>query len=82
MENSKIIYDPVGGSHARDWSVGGAAVGASLGLQSAPAINGSFTNIPCALSTYTNAISGSQQFFRLIPSPPAGLKKAKFVSTP
>ena len=39
---------------------------AAFGLQSAPAITGTFTNVPGATSPYTNPISGSQQFFRLI----------------
>jgi len=33
---------------------------------SAPASNGTFTNVPGAASPYTNAISGGQRFFRLI----------------
>jgi hypothetical protein len=39
---------------------------AAFTLQSASVINGMFTNIPNATSPYTNPISGSQQFFRLI----------------
>ena len=35
-------------------------------LQSAPAISGTFTNLPGATSPYTNPITGAQQFFRLI----------------
>jgi hypothetical protein len=35
-------------------------------LQSAGDVNSSFTNIPGAMSPYTNPISGGQQFFRLI----------------
>jgi hypothetical protein len=34
-------------------------------VQTAPAITGTFTNIPCATSPYTNPITGSQQYFRL-----------------
>jgi hypothetical protein len=34
-------------------------------LQSASAAHGSYTNIPGALSPYTNLINGSQQYFRL-----------------
>jgi uncharacterized repeat protein (TIGR03803 family) len=37
----------------------------SFALQSAPTLSGTFTNIPGARSPYTNAIAGSQQFFRL-----------------
>jgi hypothetical protein len=34
-------------------------------LQSAPAVTGTFTNIPDATSPYTNPLSARQQFFRL-----------------
>jgi len=34
-------------------------------LQSAPIINGNYTNIPGATSPYTNSITGSQRYFRL-----------------
>ena len=39
---------------------------AGFTLQSAPAITGSFTNLPGATSPYTNAITASQQYFRLV----------------
>jgi hypothetical protein len=39
---------------------------AAFGLQSAPTITGTFTNVPDATSPYTNSISGGQQFFRLV----------------
>jgi hypothetical protein len=35
-------------------------------LQGAPAVTGVFTNVPGATSPYTNAITGTQQFFQLI----------------
>jgi hypothetical protein len=38
---------------------------AGFTLQSAPAITGTFTNLPGATSPYTSALSGLQQFFRL-----------------
>ena len=38
----------------------------AFGLQAAPAVIGAYINIPGAASPYTNAITGSQQFFRLI----------------
>ncbi len=38
---------------------------AGFSLQSAPAITGTFTNIPGATSPYTNPLTGPQQFFRL-----------------
>jgi hypothetical protein len=34
-------------------------------LQSAPAVNGKFTNVPSATSPYTNTLGGSQRYFRL-----------------
>jgi uncharacterized repeat protein (TIGR03803 family) len=34
-------------------------------LQTAPALTGTFTNLPAATSPYTNPITGPQQFFRL-----------------
>lgn len=38
----------------------------AYGLQSAPAVTGTYTNIPGATSPYTNTIPVSQQFFRLV----------------
>ena len=38
---------------------------AGFSLQSAPAVTGTFTNLPGATSPYTNALTGAQQFFRL-----------------
>jgi hypothetical protein len=38
---------------------------ATFGLQSAPAVQGAYTNIPGATSPFTNPISGTQQYFRL-----------------
>ncbi len=38
---------------------------AGFNLQSAPAITGTFTNIPDARSPYTSALTGPQQFFPL-----------------
>jgi uncharacterized repeat protein (TIGR03803 family) len=35
-------------------------------LQSAPALSGAFTNVPGATSPCTNALTGSQMFFRLL----------------
>ncbi len=37
----------------------------AFGLQAAPAVTGSYTNIPAATSPYTNAITDLQKFFRL-----------------
>jgi uncharacterized repeat protein (TIGR03803 family) len=41
---------------------------AAFTLQSAPALDGPFTNISGATSPYTNPIAAPQQFFRLIPN--------------
>ena len=38
---------------------------AGFNLQTAPAVTGTFTNLPGATSPYTNATTGAQQFFRL-----------------
>jgi hypothetical protein len=35
-------------------------------LQAAPAVTGTFTNVPGATSPFTNQINGGQEFFRLI----------------
>jgi len=35
-------------------------------LQGAPAVTGVFTNVPDAVSPYSNAVTGAQQFFRLV----------------
>jgi len=37
----------------------------AFGLQAAPALTGAFTNVSGAASPYTNAITSTQQFFRL-----------------
>ncbi len=37
----------------------------NFALQSAPSLAGPFTNVPAAISPFTNAFSGSQAFFRL-----------------
>jgi uncharacterized repeat protein (TIGR03803 family) len=39
---------------------------ALFSLQSAPAPGGTFTNVPGATSPCTNALTGSQMFFRLL----------------
>ncbi|MBI3851022.1 MAG: hypothetical protein HY298_12205 [Verrucomicrobia bacterium] len=38
---------------------------AGFNLQSAPAITGTFTNLPGATSLYTNPLTTPQEFFRL-----------------
>ena len=40
----------------------------SFVLQSAPAVTGTYTNVPNAASPYTNTFTGPQQFFRLLVS--------------
>ena len=39
---------------------------AGYGLQAAPGVANTFTNVPGATSPYTNPITGAQEFFRLI----------------
>jgi len=38
---------------------------AGFNLPTAPAVTGSFTNLPAATSPYTNVTTSAQQFFRL-----------------
>ncbi len=38
----------------------------AFSLQAAPLVTGAYTNVPGATSPYTNLISGTQQFFRLV----------------
>jgi hypothetical protein len=52
----------LGGNVVLSWT------NAAFGLQSAPAISGTFTNVPGATSPHTNSISAGQRFFRLIPN--------------
>ena len=53
---------PFGANVILTWATNAAG----FTLQSAPAITGTFTNLPGATSPYTNPIAGAQQFFRLI----------------
>jgi hypothetical protein len=39
---------------------------AAFGLQAAPAVSGTYTNVPGATSPYTNDLSASPKFFRLV----------------
>ncbi len=39
---------------------------AAYGLQAAPSVTGTYTNVPSAANPYTNAISGPSRFYRLI----------------
>src|SRR5439155_18983116 len=43
---------------------------AGFNLQSAPAVTGTFTNLPAATSPYTHALTTPQLFFRLALPPP------------
>jgi hypothetical protein len=38
----------------------------TFSLQAAPTVTGAYTNVPNATSPFTNAVSASQQFFRLV----------------
>jgi len=40
----------------------------SFVLQAAPAVTGTYTNVPNPTSPYTNAINGSNLFFRTLPA--------------
>jgi hypothetical protein len=54
-----LEYEYVGGSLVLRWS------NPAFALQSAPAANGPYTNLPAATSPHTNPISGVERFFRL-----------------
>ena len=57
----QLTIVPSGGNVILTWP----ANPAGFTLQSAPAVTGTFTNLPGATSPYTNAANSSQQFFRL-----------------
>jgi hypothetical protein len=55
-----LTVQRLGGNVVLTWS------DASFALQAASQASGVYTNVPGATSPYTNAITGTQQFFRLI----------------
>jgi hypothetical protein len=57
--SARLDFQRLSNQVVLSWTVTG------LNLQSAPAITGTFTNLPAATSPYTNALAGPQQFFRL-----------------
>jgi uncharacterized repeat protein (TIGR03803 family) len=57
-----LTFLPSGGNFVVMWP----ADAAGFSLQSAPAITGTFTNVPGATSPYTNPVTGPQKYFRLI----------------
>jgi uncharacterized repeat protein (TIGR03803 family) len=63
----QLVINPAGAKLVLSWPSNNA--GFDYGgyvLQSAPALANTFTNIPGAISPYTNTMNGTQQFFRLI----------------
>jgi hypothetical protein len=60
VEPIPLIFQQLNGQLVLSWT------NAVFGLQTAPAITVTFTNISGATSPYTNPIAGAQQFFRLI----------------
>lgn len=60
LQPAPLMIQSLAGESILTWT------NAAFGLQTAPAITGTFTNLPGATSPYTNPISGAQQFFRLI----------------
>ncbi|HZL42747.1 MAG TPA: hypothetical protein VFD66_05665 [Verrucomicrobiae bacterium] len=54
-----LRIEPAAGKVVLTWS------NASFGLQAAPSVAGTFTNVPGATSPFTNAVSSDQKFFRL-----------------
>jgi uncharacterized repeat protein (TIGR03803 family) len=57
-----LFYQNTGSDTVLSWN------DPSFVLQVAPAVTGTYTNIPGATSPYTNAFTGPQQFFRLLVS--------------
>jgi uncharacterized repeat protein (TIGR03803 family) len=57
-----LFYQNIGGAVVLSWN------DPSFALQAAPAVTGTYANIIGATSPYTNAITGPQQFFRLLVS--------------
>jgi uncharacterized repeat protein (TIGR03803 family) len=57
-----LFYQNIGSATVLSWN------DPSFVLQAAPVVTGTYTNIPGATSPYTNAITGPQQFFRLLVS--------------
>jgi len=57
-----LFYQNIGSATVLSWN------DPSFILQAAPAVTGTYTNIPGATSPYTNTITGPQQFFRLLVS--------------
>ena len=57
-----LFYQNIGSAIVLSWN------DPSFVLQSAPAVTGTYTNIPGATSPYTNTLTGPQQFFRLLVS--------------
>ena len=57
LNSTKLSIVKSGGNVVVTWPVGT--------LQAAPAVSGTYTNVPGATSPYTNAISGSQKYFRV-----------------
>jgi hypothetical protein len=55
-----LTVQPQGNNLVLGWT------NSAFGLQSAPAITGTFTNLPGATSPYTNSPTATQQFFRLM----------------
>jgi hypothetical protein len=57
-----LYCQSIGGKTILSWS------DPSFVLQAAPAVTGTFTNIPGATSPYTNTLTAPQRFFRLLVS--------------
>ena len=62
LPRPRLTIIPSGANVILTWP----ANAAGFTLQSAPAITGTFTDLPAATSSYTNPIAGSQRYFRLI----------------
>ncbi len=56
----RLNFQRLGGNLVLNWT------NPTFKLQAAPAVTGTYTNLPGATSPYTNAIGTSARFFRLI----------------
>ena len=58
--SASLFIAPVGGDVVLTWG------DPAFSLQAGPAVGGPYTNVPGALSPYTNVVSGAQGYFRLL----------------
>jgi len=57
-----LTFGVINGQLVLSWNSSG------LALQSAPSVTGTYTNVPGAVTPFTNNLSGPSKFFRLRPN--------------